>query len=112
MNPHETIQLRKQPPSYAYLVITTTERAGSIYQLNAGNTTIGRSGSNDIRLNDNAVSGEHARIRFEGDGEFTLIDLGSQNGARLNGRRTQQHTLRHNDVIELGETRLVFKRAK
>ena len=106
----ETIQLRKQPPAYAYLVVTTTERAGSVHQLNRGTTTLGRSGANDIRLDDASVSGEHAKIRFEGDGQFTLIDLGSSNGAKLNGRRTQQHTLRHNDVIELGETRLVFKR--
>lgn len=107
----ETVQLRKQPPAYAYLVVTTTERAGSIHQLNRESTTIGRSGANDIRLDDASVSSEHAKVRFEGDGEFTLIDLGSQNGAKLNGHRTQQHTLRHNDVIELGETRLVFKRA-
>ena len=108
---HETVQLRKQPPAYAYLVITTTERAGAIYQLNRGTSTIGRSGANDIRLNDPAVSSEHAKVRCEGEGEFTLIDLGSENGAKLNGRRFQQHSLRHNDVIELGETRLVFKRA-
>ncbi len=106
----ETVQLSKQPPAYAYLVVTTTERAGAIHQLIRGTTALGRSGANDIRLDDSSVSGEHAKIRFEGDGEFTLIDLGSQNGAKLNGRRTQQHTLRHNDVIELGETRLVFKK--
>lgn len=111
MSPYETIELRKQPPTYAYLVVTTTERAGAIYQLAPGTTTIGRSGANDIRLDDPTVSGEHAKVRCEGEGEFTLIDLGSPNRAKLNGRRTQQHTLRHNDVIELGETRLVFKRA-
>lgn len=109
---HETVLLRKQPPAYCYLVVTTTERAGAIHQLNTGTTTIGRSGANDIRLDDPAISSEHARIRFEGEGEFTLIDLGSANGAKLNGRRTQQHVLRHNDVIEIGETRLVFKKAR
>lgn len=109
--PHDTIQLRKQPPAYAYLVVTTTERAGNIYQLNRGKTTIGRSGANDVRLDDQTVSSEHAMVRFEGDGEFTLINLSSENGARLNGRKLQQHSLRHNDVIELGQTRIVFKRA-
>ncbi len=106
----DTVQIRRGASTYAYVIIANQARAGTIFQLKKGLTTIGRSGSNDIRLDEPSVSSEHAQIRSDGEKEFTLIDLGSANGARLNGRPVQQHILRHNDVVELGETKLVFKR--
>src|SRR5689334_16356213 len=55
--------------------------------------TIGRRGSRDIRLDidlgelteDRAVSHRHARLVRTSNGRYTLIDVGSTNGTRLNG---------------------------
>ena len=106
--PQETVQLGRRS-TFAYLIVADGEQAGAIHQLRPGTHGIGRSGSNAIRLDDAAVSGEHARIRWESEQDIVLIDLGSENGTKINGRRSQQHQLRHNDVITAGETRLVFK---
>ncbi len=106
--PEETVQLG-QRPTFAYVIVADGPRAGAIFQLRAGTLALGRSGSNEIRLDDDAISSEHAHLRWEGEREITLVDLGSENGTKVNGRRAQQQRLRHNDVIEAGETRLVFK---
>ena len=106
--PEPTVQLGRRT-AFAYLIVADGEQSGAIHQLRPGTCSIGRAGSNEIRLDDPSVSNEHARIRWEGDSAITLIDLGSENGTRVNGRRTQQHALRHNDVVLAGETRLVFK---
>lgn len=103
-----TVQLGR-PTAFAYLVVLDGVQAGAIHQLSTGTLGLGRGGSNHIRLDDPAVSNEHARLRWDDGGPVTLIDLGSENGTRVNGRRTQQLNLQHNDVIQVGETKLVFK---
>lgn len=105
----ETVQMRTSPPTFAYLIVTKGAQAGSIYQLKADTTSVGRSGTNGIRIDDSNVSSEHLRIRCE-NGEFTLVDLGSTNGTRINGRQMHQHVLRHNDRVQIGETVLLFKK--
>ncbi len=106
----ETVQMRTSPPTFAYLIVTRGAQAGAIHQLKSDTTTVGRSGTNDIRIDDPNVSGEHLRIKHE-NGEFTLIDLGSTNGTRVNGRQLHQHVLRHNDRVQIGDTILLFKKA-
>jgi len=69
---------------------------------------IGRSRSNDIVLNDEMVSRNHAMIQRTGD-KFLLIDLGSRNGAHLNGRRVSVPVyLKNRDKIVFGEQEFFF----
>jgi hypothetical protein len=71
--------------------------------------TIGRSRDCDIVLEDTGVSRRHAEIRPAGAG-WTLEDLGSTNGALLNGTRVAgQQQLSAGDRIELGSTEIVFE---
>ena len=105
-----TVLIRSSLPTYAYLIVTAGSRRGAIQQLSTDVTTIGRSADNDLQLDDATMSTRHARVRRDDDGDFTLIDLGTSNGARVNGRQIQQARLRHNDAIRLGETTFVFKR--
>src|SRR6185295_15363338 len=61
-----------------------------------------------IRLADRWLSSEHARIVRQGD-EYTFSDAGSKNGSRINGQGVTSATLRDGDLIEIGQTFLVFR---
>ncbi len=62
---------------------------------------IGRAEDNDIVVDDLAVSGRHAELRNEIDGQF-IVDLGSGNGTFLNGRRVKHELLHEGDVVGIG----------
>jgi pSer/pThr/pTyr-binding forkhead associated (FHA) protein len=71
-----------------------------------GQTTLGRSSKNMIRLDDQEASRQHARISPQG-GWWVLEDLGSRNGTFVNGKRLGQAVaLRAGDEIEMGDTLL------
>ncbi len=100
---------RTPPPkakANAWLVDGQTNRT---YQLNQGDTRIGRrKQDNDIVFTDRAVSKEHVLIREE-QGHFTIYDRASKTGTYVNGRRLEGPLLlAHDDVIEIGDTRLQF----
>ena len=68
---------------------------------------IGRKASNDIQIENLAVSGEHACIVTILKDSF-LEDLGSTNGTLVNGNPVRKHILQNNDVIEIGKYRLKY----
>jgi hypothetical protein len=69
---------------------------------------VGRSRDCDIVLDDTGVSRRHAELRPDGGG-WTVADLGSTNGVRVNGRDIHgPHPLRAGDRLELGSTEIVF----
>ncbi len=109
----ETQVLGGPPPTFAYLIIKDGPRVGHIFRLNPKGTTIGRDWHNDIILDDEAVSRQHAKIRVEGEGDkaqFFIYDLASTNGTFVNGERILKHALEDGDEIVMGQTTLVFKR--
>lgn len=75
--------------------------------LDQGRITIGRRASNDVHIDNLAVSGEHAAINTIGNDSF-LEDLGSTNGTLVNGKSVARHVLQHGDVIELGKYQLKY----
>ena len=98
-------------PPVAWLVILSGRRKGTDERLSPV-TTIGREGAyNTIHLEDEMVSGEHAKIKYE-NGQFVLYDLGTTNGTFVNGKRVVRQPLMDEDVIVMGETILVFKEVK
>ena len=54
------------------------------------------------------LSGRHAELHLDERG-WTVVDLGSTNGIKVNGRRTDQATLKAGDRITLGLTDLAFE---
>ncbi|PTL85494.1 FHA domain-containing protein [Vitiosangium sp. GDMCC 1.1324] len=73
-----------------------------------GTLRIGRDPLADIRLEDPSVSRRHAELLVDG-GEVRLSDLGSHNGARVNGERVVGgQVLYSGDVVSLGDVTLVF----
>jgi hypothetical protein len=71
--------------------------------------TIGRSRDCDVVLEDSGVSRRHAELRPEG-GAWTIEDLGSTNGVRVNGIAVRgPHELRSGDRVEMGSTEMLFE---
>ncbi len=77
------------------------------YELSKQETTIGRRSSNDIQIQNLAVSGRHARIVVEMNDTF-LEDLGSTNGTYVNGRLIKKQVLNENDEIIIGKYKLEY----
>lgn len=103
--------LEKEAPPTAWLVVEKGERQGKQFPLRAGDTTIGREGTNDIVLDDSAVSRQHAKVRLEGQ-DFYIYDLAATNPIRVNGQETPRARLLDDDRVEIGHTVLVFKQIR
>jgi class 3 adenylate cyclase len=70
---------------------------------------IGRAETNQVVLPSENVSRRHAVINAEGPGAFHVLDLGSNNGTFVNGRRITQPTLlKDGDVVDIGPFQLRF----
>jgi hypothetical protein len=69
---------------------------------------IGRSRECDVRVDDPNVSRKHAELRRD-EGEWSVWDLGSTNGIKVNGRKVESARLAPGDEITLGLTRLTFE---
>jgi hypothetical protein len=77
---------------------------GKRYAVGPGGATIGRSRECDIVLGDSNVSRRHAEVRPRGEG-WTITDLGSTNGVRINGRELrprEAHALTPGDRLDVG----------
>jgi transcriptional regulator with GAF, ATPase, and Fis domain len=63
---------------------------------------IGREQGVAVQLSDPNVSRRHATVRREGD-DFFLLDLGSHNGTRHNGKLTKSARLARHDVVRVAD---------
>jgi len=75
--------------------------------LNKERMSIGRRASNDIQIDNLAISGEHAAVVTILNDSF-LEDLNSTNGTLVNGQPAKKHFLKNGDVIELGKYKLKY----
>jgi Protein of unknown function (DUF3662)/FHA domain len=76
---------------------------GKRHAIAAGGALIGRSRDCDVILADANVSRRHAEIRPGAQGQWTIADLGSTNGVRVNGRAVAEATpLSSGDHIAIG----------
>ena len=86
------------------LVSPTGERT----HLNNEVTTIGRMTTCDVTLSDSQSSRLHAEIHKTAEG-YELVDKGSTNGTRVNGKGITNHSLVVGDEIQFGTTNFVFQ---
>ena len=93
------------------LVVVSGPDMGQTYPLWGETITIGRASHEatwEIRLTDRSVSRPHARLEQSSEGLF-LVDLESANGTTHNDSPVLQPVLlRDQDVIGLGESKLLF----
>ena len=68
---------------------------------------VGRGSENQVVLSDPKASRRHCQV-VRIPGGYKLVDLGSQNGTKLNGEYAVQAKLRAGDRIEIGDVSLWF----
>jgi len=76
--------------------------------LRGARAVVGRSRDCDLVLDDPNVSRHHAELRHEGDG-WTVADMGSTNGIKVNGRRVERAELSPGDRVTFGLIDLSFE---
>jgi pSer/pThr/pTyr-binding forkhead associated (FHA) protein len=91
----------------ACLIVASGKNAGAQYRLPRRPVTAGRDPARDIQLVDPKVSRKHFQIRCDGK-DYTLVELHSRNGVRVNGRKVQSKQLADGDEIRAGDTVLMF----
>ena len=91
----------------AKLILSLENAPLGEYPLDKERMTIGRRPTNDIHIDNLAVSGEHAAIVQMGR-DYFIEDLGSTNGTIVNAKVVKKHLLQHADVIELGKYQLKY----
>jgi hypothetical protein len=109
----ETVAIGGPPPILAFLVITNGPHLGHVFRLNPKVTAIGRDAQNDVILDDDAASRQHAKIKTEGEGKekaFVIYDQATENGTKVNGELVREQALKDGDEIEVGHTTMVFKK--
>ena len=99
---------RKTPASEApRLLVVAGPRNGSEFLLTEVETSIGRGSDSVVVIPDISVSRKHVVIAREAD-KYVLIDQGSGNGTRLNGRSVDRSVLQSGDEIAMGDTVVKF----
>jgi pSer/pThr/pTyr-binding forkhead associated (FHA) protein len=91
----------------ARLVVVSPHFGGNEFALERKTMVVGRTADNDIVLDHRSISRHHCRI-VEEQGRYTIVDLKSANGVRINGEEYEQAELRRGDFVDLGEITLRY----
>lgn len=91
----------------AKLTVTFNGQPQKEINLERERIIIGRAKKADIRIDNLAVSSQHAAVIKVLDDVF-IEDLHSTNGTLVNGQKIQKHTLRNGDKISVGKHVLLF----
>ena len=86
----------------AALIVVAGGAEGSEFGIDREHLTLGRGPGVDLAFADTAMSRQHAALEFSNEG-FSIRDLGSTNGTRVNGSEIQGAELKHGDRIEIGD---------
>jgi len=97
------------PAGYGKFVVTSSNFAGRELELTRPQMIIGRTDENDLVINHRSISRNHAKVTRDPETQrYTISDLQSSNGVRVNGQDYGKVELRRGDVVDLGHVRLRF----
>ena len=105
------MKLREARQTPACLVIIHGKALGKQFLLTYQDILIGRQIHCDIYINHETVSRSHARVLRDEGGRFTITDLGSKNGTRVNDQELssgEPFPLRDGDFLRIGNVILKF----
>ena len=91
----------------AKLSVTTGKSVGKTADFDK-TAIIGRGETAQLQISDIKASREHCKV-FDQGGQWVVADLNSRNGIKVNGIQTTRKNLAAGDVIEIGETKVVFE---
>jgi two-component system cell cycle response regulator len=98
---------RSERRDRAYLIVLAGNSVGQMFKIPGGEAVIGRGRTAEVRLFDEGVSREHARIRTDGI-RLYVEDLGSRNGTFCNGKKVDAPVpLGDGDKIQVGRTTIL-----
>lgn len=92
------LAFKRQPELWAWLDVNGEVSVPVTHWENM----IGRSRRSDIVLNDPTVSRSHAVLIHHDDGSWSIHDVGSRGGLRINGQKADSSPLSYGDVVSLG----------
>jgi len=82
------------------------------FEITESGLKFGRIATNQVLIDDKAVSSEHAEISVlkdeQGNIQFVLKDLGSTNGTFINEQKIESQLLHHKDIIRVGWNNFTF----
>ena len=97
---------REQARSACFIVLAGSQ-AGRMYKLEGDEAVIGRLSDAAIRVEDDGVSRNHAKLLRQPDGSVRLIDLNSTNGTFVNGEKVDTRILQDGDKVQIGTTTIL-----
>jgi FHA domain-containing protein len=97
---------RRPSPADSRAIVVIDDRR---YVLEGPKAVLGRSRDCDCVINDQNVSRRHAELRRGQTGDWQVVDLGSTNGIKVNGRRVESSRLSPGDEVSMGTTSFVFE---
>jgi diguanylate cyclase (GGDEF)-like protein len=89
-----------------YLIVLSGNDVGQMHKIAGAECVVGRASTANIRLTDDGVSRQHARITVVNN-VVTIEDLNSVNGLFVNGVRVKTATIKDGDQIQLGGTTIL-----
>src|SRR4051794_31735716 len=96
---------RAPAPTTTRAIVSLDDRR---YVLDGPKASIGRSKDTDCVLRDPNVSRRHAELRRAESGDWQIVDLGSTNGIKVNGRRVSSSRLSPGDEGTVGTPAFLF----
>ena len=103
-----TILVQSRPQIWGHLVASSGPHANAELALWGDEIQIGARPGNDVVLQDEAVSGQHALLNRT-DREVELTDRGSTNGTFVNGERVDTTKILTGDLIRMGHFEYLFR---
>lgn len=105
---HPFVNPALDPTFRALLFVLQGPDKGTKFLIAKQSTVVGRGDGVDFQLNDLTVSRRHCQIAVRSREFMGIKDLASTNSTYLNGKPVSAVQIKHNDVLQLGDSMLRF----
>jgi transcriptional regulator with GAF, ATPase, and Fis domain len=92
-------------------LILDENRRRTVHEVDKDLLRLGRAPDNDVPILDIRASRHHCQIERHAGSQYVVVDLGSQNGTRLNGQLIDRAPLRVGDRVSVGSASIWFEEA-